>query len=103
ATGTGGFQPLPGTYSRTIFAGTPATTHRSGTTPRTTNPAATTTLPTMAAPGITMPPAPSQLPGRIETEVLLGHCRPMGTSGSVYPWFWSVRYTYGPVKKSSPI
>ena len=26
----------------------------------------------------------------LDTAVLLGHCRPIGTSGSVYPWFWSV-------------
>src|SRR5262249_31793190 len=81
--GSGGFHPLPGTYSRTIFAGTPATTQRSGITPRTTDPAATTTFPPMTAPGNTTTPAPSQLPGPMDTAVLLGHCRPMGTSGSV--------------------
>jgi hypothetical protein len=50
-----------------------------------------------------MTPAPSQVPAPIETALLLGHCRPIGVSGSSYPWFWSVMYTYGPVNTSSPI
>src|SRR5438552_3050992 len=41
---TGRDQPVFAPYSRTIRAGTPATTHRSGISPRTTEPAATTTL-----------------------------------------------------------
>ena len=45
--------------SQTIFAGTPATTHRSGTSARTTEPAATTTtLRPIRAPGKTITPIP---------------------------------------------
>src|SRR5258708_5071010 len=75
-------QPDPATYSRTIRAGTPATTHRSGTVPRTTDPAATTTFRPMRAPGKTTAPAPSQVPEPIDTDMFTGHCRPIGTSGS---------------------
>ena len=81
-TGEGRAHPAVAEYSRTTLAGTPATTHRSGTWPRTTEPAATTTFRPMHAPGSTTAPAPSQLPGPIETAVLLGHCLPIGMSGS---------------------
>jgi len=72
---------VPDTYSRTIRAGTPATTHRSGTVPRTTEPAATVTFWPMHEPGRMMAPAPSQEPAPIETSVFTGHCRPMGSTG----------------------
>jgi len=78
----GQVHPSPVTYSRTTRAGTPATTQQLGTTPRTTDPAATTTLRPMTAPGRTITPAPSQLPDPMDTAALLGHWRPMGTSGS---------------------
>ena len=74
-----------------ILAGTPATTQRSGTCPRTTDPAPTTTFRPMTVPGSMIAPAPSQLPAPIETGAFAGHCRPIGVSGSAYPWFWSVR------------
>ncbi len=83
-------QPSPGSYRLTTRAGTPAATHRSGTVPRTTEPAAITTLRPMHAPGSTIAPAPSQLPEPMRTASLRGSCRPIGTSGSAYPWFWSV-------------
>jgi hypothetical protein len=69
-------------YCLITRAGTPATTHRSGTVPRTTEPAAITTLRPMQAPGSTTAPAPSQLPDPIWTAALLGICRPIGMSGS---------------------
>src|SRR5450755_3847393 len=75
-------QPLPAVYSRTTRAGAPATTQWLGTLPRTTAPAATTTFRPMLAPGRTTAPAPSQQPGPIDTAALLGHWRPIGTSGS---------------------
>ena len=74
----------------TTRAGTPAATHRSGTVPRTTEPAAITTLRPMHAPGSTTAPAPSQLPEPMRTAAFTGICLPIGTSGSAYPWFWSV-------------
>ena len=69
-------------YCRTTRAGTPATTHRSGTVPRTTEPAAMTTFRPMLAPGSTTTPAPSQLPEPIRTSALRGICLPIGLSGS---------------------
>jgi hypothetical protein len=68
--------------SRTIFAGTPATTQWSGTTPRTTAPAATTTLRPMLAPGRMIAPAPSHEPAPMLTGRLTGNWLPIGTSGS---------------------
>src|SRR6266566_10087845 len=79
---SGGFQPLPGMYSRTTLAGTPATTQQSGTSPRTTEPAATTTFLPTAAPGSTIAPAPSHVPEPMDTVSLLGHCLPIGVPGS---------------------
>lgn len=46
---------------------------------------------------------PSQLPLPIRTGTSLGHWACTTWSGSSYPWFWSVMYTYGPVWTSSPI
>ena len=66
----GADQPPSGEYVLTTRAGTPATTHRSGTAPRTTEPAAITTLRPMHAPGSTTAPAPSQLPEPIRTAAL---------------------------------
>ena len=68
--------------SRTIRAGTPATTQWSGTVPRTTEPAATTTLRPMFAPGSTIAPAPSHEPLPMLTGRFTGNCLPIGVSGS---------------------
>jgi len=85
AEGSGGDQPSPGRYVLTTRAGTPATTHQSGTVPRTTEPAAITTLRPTQAPGSTTAPAPSQLPEPIRTAAFSGSCLPIGTAGSAYP------------------
>ena len=68
--------------SRTIFAGTPATTHRSGISPRTTAPAATTTLRPILAPGRMIAPAPSHEPAPMLTGRFTGNWLPIGVSGS---------------------
>ena len=74
--------PAPSTQRRTMRAGTPATTQRSGTSPRTTAPAATTTCSPICAPGRMTALAPSQLPEPMRTGASVGHCRPMGSTGS---------------------
>src|SRR6185312_10497675 len=89
--------PSPSTHRRTIRAGTPATTQRSGTSPRTTAPAATTTCSPICVPGRITALAPSQLPEPMRTAASVGHWRPIGSTGSRYVWFWWVMETYGPV------
>ena len=67
ATSFSSTQPAPSTQRRTMRAGTPATTQRSGTSPRTTAPAATTTCSPICAPGRMTALAPSQLPEPMRT------------------------------------
>ena len=83
-------QPSWDEYLFTTLAGEPTATQWSGISPVTTEPAPTATLRPMRLPGSTTTPVPSQLPDPMCTLDSIGHCAPMGRSGSLYTWFWSV-------------